>query len=97
MRRNTSSWVSSRNGSPTTIASRAWNFGDGGTSTPVSVNNCPVCSILMAYANDEQKQRFLKPLARGEMLGAFCLTEPQGGSDAAAMTTRARPTRWPRG
>ena len=38
--------------------------GDGATSTIVSVNNCPVCSILMAYANDEQKERFLKPLAR---------------------------------
>ena len=35
--------------------------GDGGTSTVVSVNNCPVCSILMAFANDEQKERFLKP------------------------------------
>ena len=41
--------------------------GDGATSTVVSVNNCPVCSILMAYGNDEQKQRFLKPLARGEI------------------------------
>ena len=41
--------------------------GDGGTSTVVSVNNCPVCSILMAFANDEQKERFLKPLARGDM------------------------------
>ena len=48
--------------------------GDGGTSTVVSVNNCPVCSILMAFANEAQKQQFLKPLARGEMLGAFCLT-----------------------
>ena len=39
--------------------------GDGATSTVVSVNNCPVCSILLAFANAEQKQRFLKPLARG--------------------------------
>ena len=54
--------------------------GDGATSTVVSVNNCPVCSILMAYGNAEQKQRFLKPLARGDMLGAFCLTEPHVGS-----------------
>ena len=63
--------------------------GDGGTSTIVSVNNCPVCSIAMMYANEEQKNRFLKPLARGDMLGAFCLTEPHVGSDAAALRTTA--------
>ena len=43
--------------------------GDGATSTVVSVNNCPVCSILMAWANDAQKELWLKPLARGAMLG----------------------------
>ena len=43
--------------------------GDGATSTVVSVNNCPVCSILMMFGNDEQKAQFLRPLARGEMLG----------------------------
>ncbi|MEY2689246.1 MAG: hypothetical protein RL375_3445 [Pseudomonadota bacterium] len=63
--------------------------GDGGTSTPVSVNNCPVCSILMAFANEEQKQQFLKPLARGDMLGAFCLTEPHVGSEAGGLKTTA--------
>jgi len=63
--------------------------GDGATSTVVSVNNCPVCSILMAYANEDQKQRFLKPLARGEMLGAFCLTEPHVGSEAGGLKTTA--------
>ena len=63
--------------------------GDGATSTVVSVNNCPVCSILMAYGNDDQKQRFLKPLARGDMLGAFCLTEPQVGSEAGGLKTTA--------
>ena len=63
--------------------------GDGGTSTVISVNNCPVCSIAMMYANDEQKERFLRPLAQGEMLGAFCLTEPHTGSDAAALRTTA--------
>ncbi len=63
--------------------------GDGGTSTVVSVNNCPVCSILMAWGNENQKQRFLKPLARGEMLGAFCLTEPHVGSEAAGLKTTA--------
>jgi butyryl-CoA dehydrogenase len=63
--------------------------GDGATSTVVSVNNCPVCSILMAWANDAQKERWLKPLARGEMLGAFCLTEPHVGSQADGLKTTA--------
>ncbi|MFL9887191.1 acyl-CoA dehydrogenase family protein [Paraburkholderia agricolaris] len=63
--------------------------GDGGTSTTISVNNCPVCSILLTYGNDAQKRDWLTPLARGEMLGAFCLTEPQAGSDASALRTTA--------
>jgi len=63
--------------------------GDGATSTVVSVNNCPVCSILMAWANDAQKEQWLKPLARGEMLGAFCLTEPHVGSQADGLKTTA--------
>ena len=63
--------------------------GDGATSTVVSVNNCPVCSILMAYGNAEQQQRFLVPLARGEKLGAFCLTEPHVGSEAGGLRTTA--------
>ena len=63
--------------------------GDGATSTIVSVNNCPVCSILMAWASDAQKERWLKPLARGEMLGAFCLTEPHAGSQADGLKTTA--------
>jgi butyryl-CoA dehydrogenase len=63
--------------------------GDGATSTVVSVNNCPVCSILMAFGNADQKARFLKPLARGEMLGAFCLTEPHVGSEAGGLKTSA--------
>ena len=63
--------------------------GDGGTSTVVSVNNCPVCSILMAFANEAQKQQFLRPLARGDMLGAFCLTEPHVGSEAGGLRTTA--------
>ena len=63
--------------------------GDGATSTVVSVNNCPVCSILMAFGNVDQKERFLKPLARGDMLGAFCLTEPHVGSEAGGLKTLA--------
>jgi len=64
--------------------------GDGATSTIVSVNNCPVCSILMAWGGEAQKQAWLKPLARGEMLGAFCLTEPHVGSQADGLKTTAR-------
>ncbi|MBX7228798.1 MAG: acyl-CoA dehydrogenase family protein [Burkholderiaceae bacterium] len=63
--------------------------GDGATSTIVSVNNCPVCSILLAFANEAQKKEFLRPLAKGNSLGAFCLTEPQAGSDAADLRTTA--------
>lgn len=63
--------------------------GDGGTSTIISVNNCPVCSIAMMYANDAQREQWLQPLARGEMLGAFALTEPHTGSDASALRTTA--------
>ena len=63
--------------------------GDGATSTIVSVTNCPVCSILMAWGSEAQKQLWLKPLARGEMLGAFCLTEPHVGSEAGGLKTTA--------
>jgi butyryl-CoA dehydrogenase len=63
--------------------------GDGATSTVVSVNNCPVCSILMTWGNDAQKAQWLKPLARGDMLGAFCLTEPHVGSQADGLKTTA--------
>jgi butyryl-CoA dehydrogenase len=64
--------------------------GDGGTSTAISVTNCPVNAILMRYGSEAQKQQWLVPLARGELLGAFCLTEPQAGSDASALRTTAR-------
>ena len=63
--------------------------GDVGTSTAMSVNNSLVCAGLLAAGSPAQKERFLKPLARGDMLGCFCLTEPQAGSDAAALRTRA--------
>jgi len=63
--------------------------GDGGTSTIISVNNCPVCSIAMMYANAAQKEQWLKPLARGAMLGAFALTESHAGSDASSLRTTA--------
>ncbi|MBL8335932.1 MAG: acyl-CoA dehydrogenase family protein [Rhodoferax sp.] len=63
--------------------------GDGGTSTVISVTNCPVNAILMRYGNARQKEQWLVPLARGEMLGGFALTEPQAGSDASALQTTA--------
>jgi butyryl-CoA dehydrogenase len=63
--------------------------GDGGVSTTISVTNCPVNAILLRYGNEAQKQRWLVPLARGEMLGGFCLTEPHVGSDASALRTTA--------
>ncbi|MEN9383001.1 MAG: Acyl-CoA dehydrogenase [Pseudomonadota bacterium] len=63
--------------------------GDGGVSTTISVTNCPVNAILMRYGNEAQKQRWLVPLAQGELLGGFCLTEPHVGSDASSLRTTA--------
>lgn len=63
--------------------------GDGATSTIVSVQNSLACGIPNRYGTDAQKEEWLKPLARGEKLGCFCLTEPHTGSDASAITTRA--------
>ena len=63
--------------------------GDGGTSTAISVTNCPVNAILMKYGNAAQQAQWLRPLAQGQMLGAFCLTEPHVGSDASALRTTA--------
>ncbi len=62
--------------------------GDGATSTIVQVNNL-VAGILAGYGTPAQKERHLKPLARGNILGAFALTEPHTGSDASAIRTRA--------
>ncbi len=64
--------------------------GDGGTSTAISVTNCPVNAILMRHGDAQQKKDWLWPLAQGRMLGAFCLTEPQAGSDASSLRTTAR-------
>ena len=63
--------------------------GDGALSTILSVNNTVVCGLLLASGNDFQKQTYLRPLACGDSLGCFCLSEPQAGSDAAALKTRA--------
>lgn len=66
--------------------------GDGGLSTLMSVNNAPVCAAILSNGTDAQKEQFLKPLARGDMIGAFCLTEPQAGSDASQLKTKAART-----
>jgi hypothetical protein len=64
--------------------------GDGSCSTIMSVHNSVVCMPLLKFGTREQQERFLKPAAQGRQLGAFCLTEPQAGSDASAIKTRAR-------
>jgi butyryl-CoA dehydrogenase len=63
--------------------------GDGGCSTIMSVHNSVACMPILKFGTDAQKERFLRPMARGALLGAFALTEPQAGSDAANLRTRA--------
>ena len=64
--------------------------GDASTCVAISVTNSVFCAPLQRYGNSEQKERFLRPCATGEWLGAFCLSEPEVGSDAAALKTTAR-------
>jgi len=63
--------------------------GDGAVSTIMSGHNSVGCMPLVAYGSPEQKEKYLRPMARGELLSAFCLSEPQSGSDASAIRTRA--------
>jgi len=63
--------------------------GNGAVSTIMSVHNTVGCGPIFNFGTPAQKERFLRPMARGEWLGAFCLTEPQAGSDASAIRTRA--------
>jgi len=62
---------------------------DASVAVIVSVTNSVCCYPILSYGTEEQKQKFLVPLAKGEKLGAFCLTEPQAGSDATNLKTRA--------
>lgn len=62
---------------------------DASTSVVMSVNNSLVCWGLETYGTEEQKQKYLKPLATGEIHGAFCLSEPEAGSDATSQRTTA--------
>jgi butyryl-CoA dehydrogenase len=71
------------------IACEEVSAGDGATGTIIAVNNL-VAGILHGFGDAAQKARWLRPVARGEMLGAFALTEPHTGSDASAITTRAQ-------
>lgn len=64
--------------------------GDGACSTIMSVHNSVGCVPILKFGTEQQKQQFLAPLASGAMLGAFALTEPQAGSDASSLKTRAR-------
>jgi alkylation response protein AidB-like acyl-CoA dehydrogenase len=64
--------------------------GDGACSTIMAVHNSVGCMPVLRFGSDAQKERFLTPMARGAMLGAFCLTEPHAGSDAGAIRSRAR-------
>jgi alkylation response protein AidB-like acyl-CoA dehydrogenase len=66
--------------------------GDGAVSTVMSVHNAPFNAILQRFGSPEQQERVLRPAAAGAFIGAFALTEPQAGSDAAAIRTRARRT-----
>ena len=66
--------------------------GDASVGTMVSVHNAPVCAVLDRWASDEQKDRWLKPLAEGAHIGSFALTEPQAGSDASALKSKATKT-----
>lgn len=63
--------------------------GDGAVSTIMSGHNSVGCMPLVAYGSPAQKEKYLRPMARGELLSAFCLSEPQSGSDAGAIRTRA--------
>jgi len=63
--------------------------GDGSVSTMVSVHNSPTCAVIEQYGTDAQKDRWLRSLASGEAVGSFALTEPQAGSDASNLRTRA--------
>lgn len=62
---------------------------DASASVVVSVNNSLVCYGLEAYGSDFQKEKYLKPLASGQQIGAFCLSEPEAGSDATSQHTTA--------
>jgi len=72
------------------LASMELEAGDSGLRSFVSVQSCLAMYPIHAYGSDEQRERWLPPMARGEMVGCFGLTEPDAGSDPSSMRTRAR-------
>jgi butyryl-CoA dehydrogenase len=66
-------------------------YGDAGVANIMAANNSPVAAAIFAFGNDDQKERFLRPIVSGGAMAAFLLSEPDAGSDAAAIRTRARP------
>src|SRR5213078_1561390 len=66
---------------------------DAGVGVTVAVHTSAVTLPLLTFGTDEQRSRFVPPLARGELIGAFALTEPESGSDAGSLRTRAKPVR----
>jgi len=72
-----------------TLAMEEIAFGDGSCSTIMGVHNSVGCVPILRYGSEAQKEQYLKPMARGEWLGCFCLTEPQAGSEASNLKTKA--------
>jgi alkylation response protein AidB-like acyl-CoA dehydrogenase len=70
-------------------AMEAIAYGDAGVANVMAATNSPVAAGVLAFGNDDQKERFLRPLASGKSIAAFLLSEPQAGSDAGAIATRA--------
>jgi len=70
-------------------AMEAIAYGDAGVANVMAATNSPVAAGVLAFGNDDQKERFLRPLASGKSIAAFLLSEPQAGSDAGAIVTRA--------
>jgi len=71
------------------LALEELSAGDGSVSTLVSVHNSPTCVVIEKFGTAAQKEKWLRPLASGEHVGSFALTEPQAGSDASNLRTRA--------
>jgi butyryl-CoA dehydrogenase len=65
-------------------------YGDAGIANVMAANNSPVAAAILAFGNDDQKERFLRPVVSGGAMAAFLLSEPEAGTDAAAIRTRAR-------
>jgi len=72
-----------------TLALSEMAYSCASTAVVMAVHNCPVCESIYRFGNEEQKEKYLKPLAAGKYIGAFALTEPHAGSDPVRMSTKA--------